>query len=76
MKKLLLLFSAAFLAFAGCTGEMLSDPELKKKVEDLEDRVTKLEEQCRRMNDDISSIRTIVEAIADYDYITGDSPVK
>ncbi len=76
MKKLLLLFSAAFLAFAGCTGEMLSDPELKKKVEDLEDRVTKLEEQCRRMNDDISSIRTIVEAIGDYDYITGVSPVK
>ncbi len=40
------------------------------RVDNLEDRVTDLEEMCQRMNDNISSLQSILEALKRHDYVT------
>ncbi len=76
MKRILLLSVAALSVFTGCVSELFSDDELKQRVDGLEERVVKLEEWCQRMNDDIETIRAIVEAIQESDYITSVNPIK
>lgn len=61
------------LLASGCS--KYDDSALNGRVGDLENRVDRLEEQCKQMNTDISSLQTLVEAIQGYDYVTGVTPV-
>ena len=72
MKRLLTLLLASVLF--GC-GENYDDSALTGRVDDLENRVTKLEELCKQMNTNISSLQTLVNALQDNDYITGVTPI-
>ena len=51
------------------------DDDLWSSVHGLEDRVAKLEELCKQMNTNISSLQTIVEALEENDYVTNVTPV-
>lgn len=73
MKKLLcFLFAVSILS--GC-GDDYDDSALTGRVDDLENRVTKLEELCKQMNTNISSLQALVNALQDNDYITGVTPI-
>ena len=61
------------LLASGCS--KYDDSALNGRVGDLENRVDRLEEQCKQMNTDISSLQTLVKAIQGYDYVTGVTPV-
>ena len=63
MKKLLSLLMCGLLLF-GC-GDKYDDSALRNDLNDLENRVTKLEELCKQMNTNISSLQKIVEALQD-----------
>ncbi len=45
-------------------------------IEDLDSRVTKLEELCKEMNTNISALQTIVSVIQENDFITGIVPIE
>ena len=45
-------------------------------IDDLDARVAKLEELCKEMNTNISSLQTIVSVIQENDYITGILPIE
>ena len=63
MKKLLSLLMCGLLLF-GCS-DKYDDSALRNDLNDLENRVTKLEELCKQMNTNISSLQKIVEALQD-----------
>ncbi|MFR1289350.1 MAG: PL29 family lyase N-terminal domain-containing protein [Alistipes finegoldii] len=63
MKKLLSLLACGLLLF-GCSKEY-DDSALRNDLSDLENRVAKLEELCKQMNTNISSLQKIVEALQD-----------
>ena len=63
MKKLLSLLVCGLLLF-GC-GDKYDDSALRNDLNDLENRVTKLEELCKQMNINISSLQKIVDALQD-----------
>ena len=73
MKKLLAF--AALFAVVALTSCKYDDDDLWNSVHGLEDRVTKLEELCKQMNTNISSLQTIVTALQNNDYVTGVTPV-
>ncbi len=73
MKKLLIL-AAMFTAIA-LSSCKYDDDNLWSSVHGLEDRVAKLEELCKQMNTNISSLQTIVTALQNNDYVTGVTPV-
>lgn len=52
-----------------------NDDDLWNSVHGLEDRVAKLEELCKQMNTNISSLQKIVEALEKNDYVTNVTPV-
>ena len=62
------------LLASGCSDEY-DDSALTGRVDDLESRVEKLEELCRQMNTNISSLQTLVTALQNSDYITAVTPV-
>ncbi len=57
MKKLLSLLMCGLLLF-GC-GDKYDDSALRNDLNDLENRVAKLEELCKQMNTNISSLQKI-----------------
>lgn len=63
MKKLLSLLMCGLLLF-GCS-DKYDDSSLRNDLNDLENRVAKLEELCKQMNTNISSLQKIVEAMQD-----------
>ena len=63
MKKLLSLLVCGLLLF-GCS-DKYDDSALRNDLNDLENRVTKLEELCKQMNTNISSLQKIVDALQD-----------
>lgn len=69
MKKLFMLFAIATLVCVGCSDEY-DDSALRNDLSDLENRVSKLEELCKQMNTNISSLQTIITALQNNDYIT------
>ncbi len=75
MKKLftylLVLVASSLLA---CT-EPYDDTAIRSEIEDLKDRVTKLEELCNQMNTNISALQGIVNALQQNDYITNVAPI-
>ena len=74
MKKLFFILVAAMLFASGCS-DKYDDSALTGRVDDLESRVEKLEELCRQMNTNISSLQTLVTALQNSDYITAVTPV-
>ena len=68
MRKIRLLFLAlSVAALAGCTADM---DKFTERLDDLEARVAALETLCAQMNEDISSMRTVISALEDGLYIT------
>ena len=63
MKRLLSLLVCGLLLF-GCS-DKYDDSALRNDLNDLENRVTKLEELCTQMNTNISSLQKIVDALQD-----------
>ena len=62
------------MLFAGCAQEF-DDSEIWDKLNNHENRIATLEELCRQMNTNISSLQTIVTALQNNDYVTGVAPV-
>lgn len=73
MKKLLAF--AALFAVVALTSCKYDDDDIWNSVHGLENRVAKLEELCKQMNTNISSLQTIVTALQNNDYVTGVTPV-
>lgn len=74
MNKLFFILAASMLLASGCSDEY-DDSALTGRVDNLESRVEKLEELCKQMNTNISSLQTLVTALQDNDYITAVTPV-
>lgn len=52
------------------------DPtDIWDNIHSLDERVTSLEEQCRRMNSNIEALQTIVAALQNNDYVTSVTPI-
>lgn len=62
-EKLLSLVFCGLLLF-GCS-DKYDDSALRNDLNDLENRVAKLEELCKQMNTNISSLQKIVDALQD-----------
>ena len=72
MKKLVCYLAAtAMLLLSGCN----KYDELSCRVDDLEQRVSALEELCKRMNTNISALQGMVNALEQNDYVTDVTPV-
>lgn len=65
---------AALLLVVGCSKEY-DDSALVGRVDDLENRVQRLEQLCQQMNTNISSLQTIVTALQNNDYVTSVTPI-
>lgn len=74
MKNLLVIFAAVSLILIGC-GKEYDDSALTGRMDNLENRVLKLEELCKQLNTNISSLQTIVSALQKNDYITSVAPI-
>ena len=71
MKKLsLLLLTLIVCCFTACHKDIWAE------LENLDQRVTKLEELCKEMNTNITSLQTIVDVLQANDYITGIVEIK
>ena len=73
MKKLLAF--AALFAVVALTSCKYDDDDLWNSVHGLENRVAKLDELCKQMNTNISSLQTIVTALQNNVYVTGTTPL-
>ena len=73
MKKLLAF--AALFAVVALTSCKYDDDDLWNSVHGSENRVAKLEELCKQMNTNISSLQTIVTALQNNVYVTGTTPL-
>ena len=62
------------LLLLGCS-DKYDDSALRNDLNDLENRLTILEERCKQMNTNISSLQTIVTALQNNDYITSVTPI-
>ena len=52
------------------------DPtDIWDNIHSLDERVTSLEEQCRRMNSNIEALQTLVAALQNNDYVTSVTPI-
>ena len=66
MKKIsLLLLTLTICFFTACHDDIWN------AIDDLDGRVTKLEELCKEMNTNITSLQTIVDVLQSNDFITG-----
>ena len=71
MKKIHLLFlSITLCVFSACHNDIWD------AIDELDGRVTKLEELCKEMNTNITSLQTIVDVLQANDYITGIVEIK
>ena len=71
MKKLKWLLCSFGVTLAiGCS-DSYDDSALNGRVNNLEQRVSALEELCRQLNTNITSVQTLVNVMTDNDYITG-----
>ena len=73
MRRIFTLFvSVLALVVTSCSYD---DAAIWDKVDNLEDRIAKLEELCKKANSDIAALQTIVEALQKNDYVTSVAPV-
>lgn len=76
MKKLILLLAWAGMLYSTSCSESYDDSTLAGRVDDLENRVARLEELCKQMNTNIASLQTLVSAAQAHDCITSVVPVE
>ena len=75
MKRLFLLATFVCAAlFSSCEG--YDDSELVNRLNDFETRLKQLEETCKQLNANISSLQTIVNAIQKNDQISTVAPIS
>ena len=75
MKQLFrFLVLTTLLLLLGCNKEF-DDSSLVGRLDNLESRVTRLEQLCQQMNTNISSLQSIVTALQNNDYVTGVTPI-
>lgn len=67
MKKSILLIVTALSVLFGCG--QYDDSEIRSDINDLKERMEALEQQCKKMNENLSSIQTIVASIQSQDGI-------
>lgn len=67
LAKVFFIFSAVLLA-ATCSG--YDDSDILKRLDKLEDRVSALERDVTATNNEISALKTLLEAVAANDYVT------
>ena len=71
MRKIqLFVLSVVVALFTACHGNLWD------AIEDLDARVARLEELCKEMNTNITSLQTIVSVIQENDVITGITPIE
>lgn len=71
MKKFyLFIFASIMMLFSACHDKIWD------AIDDLDARVAKLEELCKEMNTNISSLQAIVSVLQENDYITGVLPIE
>lgn len=71
MKKIqLFVLSVVVVLFTACHGNIWD------AIDDLDARVARLEELCKEMNTNITSLQTIVSVIQENDVITGITPIE
>lgn len=73
MKKYFLFLISALLSFYGCAELNLDD--VNGRLDNLEDRVSKLEVLCTELNTNISSLKAVVNALEKNDYVTAVTPI-
>ena len=56
-------------------GDDYDDTDIKKEIQDVKDRVAKLEEWQKSVNSDITSIKGLIEALQQKNFITDVTPV-
>ncbi|WP_303757954.1 PL29 family lyase N-terminal domain-containing protein [Bacteroides caecimuris] len=76
MKQLLKFIISILLliTFQNCSDEY-DDTTLETRIDNLEDRVTKLEEICRQTNMNISSLQTMINAMQNNEFINSIIPI-
>ena len=67
MKKYLILISTVLATLISCG--QYDDSELKSDINDLKSRMAALEQQCKNMNENLTSLQAIVDAIQKQDGI-------
>lgn len=76
MKQLFrFLVLTTLLLLLGCNKEF-DDSSLVGRLDNLESRVTRLEQLCQQMNTNISSLQSIVTSLQNNDYVTGVTPIN
>ena len=73
MKRFLSILSIAVAAVMVIS--CYDDTALWETVKDHEERILELETLCEKMNGDISSLQSLLEAIEEGDYIVGIDPL-
>ena len=68
MKKLLALLLSGIITWS--CGDKFDDSELWNDLNNLKNRIEKLEELCKELNTNISSLKTMIDALEQNDYIT------
>lgn len=71
MAIIAILFS---ISFTSC-GDDYDDSIIIDRVDNLENRITQLEEICKQINTNISSLQNIVVALENNDYVTSVTPI-
>ena len=72
MKKILYIALSVF-AIWSCTE--FDDSRIWKELNDHENRIKTLEDICRKRNEDIKALQSILNALQNNDYVTGVSPI-
>lgn len=72
MKRILLL-TLSLLTLLGCS--KFDDSEIWEKINNHEDRITRLETLCNQMNTNIISLQTIIIALQSNDYVVNIAPI-
>lgn len=66
---------ACMFGLSSC-GDDYDDSELRGDIENLESRITAIEEWQKSVNTDIRSLQNLVEALEDKDYVTAVTPLE
>ena len=73
MKKSSLLIFVLSVLVGSC--QKFDPTDIWDNIHSLDERVTSLEEQCRRINSNIEALQTMVAALQTNDYVTGVTPI-
>lgn len=75
MKKLSILIIVILSLIQQSCNKEYNDSFLQERITNLENRIETLEELCKQINTNISSLQTIITALQSNEYITGITPI-